>query len=226
MNLASTYLGLATKLAVTNLNGFANNGVTTVNVSGALPLATPATYNLLTYAGTVQGSGSFVLGTIPNFPNYQAIAYLTNNAAAGALQLVIPASVAPSLTWVGAPTNNWDFTGTNNWLQTGTATPAAYADGNTVVFDDTASIFTVNLAAFVQPYRGCSESNFVILQFIEENRVFRRRTTFRRLNPVPSGAASMTPASASPSAGPTTPSCATAPRCRPTNSFATSAAGC
>ena len=149
LNLSSTAAGLATAFAVTNLNGLTNNGVTTINVTGTLPLANPATYTLLTYSGASKGSGTFALGSLPA---YQNTAYITNNTTASALQLVVPLYVAPALTWLGSPTNNWDLTGTNDWLLTSPVVPAVYADGDTVIFDDTATNFTVNLAATVQPY--------------------------------------------------------------------------
>jgi len=83
-----------------------------------------------------------------------------------------------------------------------------------------------SLAAFIQLIRGCSGSRFVISRFAEENRTFGPRIIFPRSVPIPSGALPVVPASASPSAYPTTPLCAAAPRCRPTNSSATPVAGC
>jgi len=149
LNLSSTAAGIATSFAVTNLNGLTNNGTTTVNISGVLPTANPATYTLLTYSGTVKGSGTFVLGSIPNF---QIPLYITNNPSASAIQLVVPLYVPPVLTWVGSPTNDWDLLGNLDWFKAGTTTPAAYTDNSTVVFDDTAANFNVNLASIVQPY--------------------------------------------------------------------------
>ncbi len=139
--------GLTGMLSVTNANGLTNIGSVTINVTGSLPSATPATYTIITYSGAVKGSGTFAVGTLPNL----ALGYVTNNAAASAIQLVVTSVTIPSVTWVGSPANRWDLLGSNVWVQTGTATPASYADGNQVVFDDTAVNFSVNLAAAVSP---------------------------------------------------------------------------
>jgi len=148
LNLTGTGAGLASSFAVTNANGFTNNGTTTINISGALPLTNPTNYTLLTYSGTVKGTGTFVLGAIPALPS---AAYLTNNTSVSAIQLVVPVVVSSSVTWVGAPTNNWDLSLSNVWVQSGTATPTYFTNGNAVTFDDTASNFTVNVAALVKP---------------------------------------------------------------------------
>jgi len=149
LNLSGTGAGMATLFAVANASGVTNNGTTTINVSGTLPAANPAVYNLLTYSGTVKGSGTFVLGTVPTF---QVSPYVTNNTTAATLQLVVPLQPLPAFVWVGSPTNDWDLAGNLDWVLTGSATPAAYADGSPVIFDDTAANFSVNLAATVQPY--------------------------------------------------------------------------
>ena len=116
--------------------------------SGSLPAITPATYNLITYSGVVQGGGTFVAGTLPAGASG---GYIVNNAGATAIQLVVPAPSTASVTWVGAPTNSWDLSGSNVWVQTGTATPANYTNGESVVFGDTATNFSVNLAVAVSP---------------------------------------------------------------------------
>ena len=143
-------------LTIQNVNGLTNNATVTVNVTGVLPALTPATYTIVSYAGSIRGSGSFVLGSLPN----QAVAYLTNNTAAGAIQLVVSSVIIPSVTWVGDLTNNWDLLGLNVWKQTGTAVSAAYADNDTVVLDDSATNYYVNLAATVTP-NGMLVSNNV-----------------------------------------------------------------
>jgi phospholipase C len=143
-------------LNVSGVNGVTNNGTVTINVSGTLPAASPVVYTLITYSGTIKGTGSFVLGTLPD----SAVAYLSNSAAASALQLVISSVTIPSVTWNGTPTANWDLLGANVWKLTGTSTAAAYADGDQTVFDDSAANFNVNLAATVNP-NGVTVSNLV-----------------------------------------------------------------
>jgi len=149
LNLNSTATGLASSFTVTNSSGLTNNGIATINITGALPTNNPATYNLVTYTGSVKGSGTFVLGS---FPTAISPPYLTNNASALAIQLVVPAYIAPALTWVGSPTNDWDLAGSLDWVLTGTSTPASYVDVSPLLFDDTATNFSVNLAGTVQPY--------------------------------------------------------------------------
>ena len=134
-------------LSVQNVNGLTNNATVTVNITGVLPALAPTTYTLVSYAGSIQGGGSFVLGSTPD----QAVAYLTNNAAASAIQLVVSSVTIPSVTWIGSPTNDWDLLGGDIWKQTGTSVLSAYADNDEVVFDDTAANSTVNLAVSVAP---------------------------------------------------------------------------
>ena len=147
LNFTATPAGLTGAFTATNVNGFTNNATVTVNVSGALPATTPVALNLINYTGTAAGAGTYLLGTLPN----QGVGYITNNAAAKAIQLVITSVTIPSVTWVGAPTNSWDLLGSNVWLQTGTASPAAYTDSDVAIFDDTAANFMVNLSATVSP---------------------------------------------------------------------------
>ena len=144
---ANTGSGVAGYLSVTNVNGLTNNGVVTINVSGNFPAATPATYTLISYSGSIKGIGSFMLGTVPD----QAVGYITNNTAASAIQLVLSSVTLPAITWVGAPLNTWDLLGSNVWRQTGTTTPANYTNGSVAIFDDTASNFLVNVTAAISP---------------------------------------------------------------------------
>jgi phospholipase C len=134
-------------LIVQNANGFTNNSTVTVNVTGVMPALAPTVYTLISYSGEVQGGGSFVLGSVPD----QAVAYITNNTAASAIQLVVSSVTIPAVTWVGSPTNNWDLLGSNVWVQTGTSFPAAYAENDEVFLDDTATNFGVNLSTSVSP---------------------------------------------------------------------------
>ncbi len=131
-------------VAVIGSNSLTNNGSVTINVAGALP-ATTGTYNLLTYSGTVTGSGTFVVGSLTS----GAIGYVTNNVGASAIQLVVTGT--DYLRWVGSPTNNWDLSGGNVWRFGSSGLPASYSDTKRVVLDDTASNFVVNAAAPVAP---------------------------------------------------------------------------
>ena len=149
LNLAGTSAGMASTFAVTGASAFTNNGTTTINISGTLPNQASVSYTLLTYSGSSKGSGTFVLGTVPSFP---ATPYITNNVGSAAIQLVVPAPASAGyLTWVGSPLANWDLLGSNVWRQTGSSLPAYYTNGDSVVFDDTATNFSVDLAVAVQP---------------------------------------------------------------------------
>jgi phospholipase C len=143
-------------VSVVTANGLTNNATVTVNVLGVFPASAPAVYTLVSYSGSIKGSGTFVLGTVPDL----AVAYLTNNTTASAIQLVVSSLTIPSVSWVGYPVNTWDLLGENDWKLTGTTTPAPYADFDQVVLDDTASNFVVNLTAAVSP-NGVLVSNSV-----------------------------------------------------------------
>jgi autotransporter-associated beta strand protein len=134
-------------VSVLHANGFTNNATVTVNVSGIMPATVPATYTLISYSVAIQGTGSFVLGSLPD----QAVAVIITNTAASAIQLVVSSVTIPSITWIGSPLANWDLLGEDVWKQTGTSLAAGYADNDQVVFDDTASTFAVNLGALVSP---------------------------------------------------------------------------
>lgn len=53
--------------------------------------------------------------------------------------------------WKGNISSDWDILTTMNWINPATATADLYSDGQAVVFDDSASTFTVNLTTTVQP---------------------------------------------------------------------------
>lgn len=147
INYSANPTGVLGLLNVTNSNGLTNNGAVTVQVSGTLPITAPAVYTLIQYAGSLKGSGTFAVGSLPN----AATGYITNNTGASAIQLVVTSVNIPAITWVGAPLNNWDQLGSNVWVQTGTATPANYADGDLVTFNDTTSNYLVNVPVVVTP---------------------------------------------------------------------------
>ena len=119
------------QLTVSANNGLANNGGAgsiIINLTGS-PLAV-GTYTLINYSGSLQGSGfsAYRLGTVPSGANYQ----LVNSA--GAVQI----SVTPMLTWSGAQSSQWSINaigGSRNWTLGGS--PADYANGVNVLFDDT-----------------------------------------------------------------------------------------
>ena len=111
------------------------NGTETLNIN-ALSGFTFGNYKLLGYS-TTTGAGSIMVGsnnsTLAAGTQYNII----NTGTEYDLQVL--ATGAKNDTWTGSPNANWD-TATANFVVTGTTTPAvAYADGDTVTFDDTAA---------------------------------------------------------------------------------------
>ena len=132
-------------------NSFTCNGTNIVNLSGQLPANYPATYTLVYYpGGSFSGSGVFVAGNLANVQGY-----IVNDTVNGYVQLMVTNATPPvanSLVWVGTPANNWwDLSGANVWKYIGSGLPTGYADGATVQLDDTATDFSVFIAANVSP---------------------------------------------------------------------------
>ena len=59
-------------------------------------------------------------------------------------------AVAKDVTWAGATGANWD-TSSQNWVLTGTTTPAKFANGDNVTFDDSCAGTSCKIAAAVTP---------------------------------------------------------------------------
>lgn len=64
--------------------------------------------------------------------------------------LLCGAVVAKDVTWAGATGANWD-TSSQNWVLTGTTTPAKFANGDNVTFDDSCAGTSCKIAANVTP---------------------------------------------------------------------------
>jgi autotransporter-associated beta strand protein len=120
------------------------SGTVKVNVTGQnLPLTN---VTLLTYT-TKAGGGSFALGTLPA----GAAATLTDTGSALVLNIT---SWPQMLTWDGPISGTWNTNGTLDWAAvTGGAT--AYheyaSSADSVVFDDTATDFSVMLSSALKP---------------------------------------------------------------------------
>jgi autotransporter-associated beta strand protein/T5SS/PEP-CTERM-associated repeat protein len=124
------------------VNGnLAVNGTTTVNIADGFQQL--GQFPLVQYS-TKSGSGTFVLGTLPEGMS----ATLVNGA--GMLSLNITAIVLDE--WDGLAGGNWDINLTTNWVNFGTQLPVTYKDGDAVLFDDTATGTTVvNVVATNSP---------------------------------------------------------------------------
>ncbi|HEY3761520.1 MAG TPA: autotransporter-associated beta strand repeat-containing protein [Verrucomicrobiae bacterium] len=126
---------------VTSSAGLTNNSACTVNVTGvATPQMVPNTNTLIRYNGLREGGGTFVLGSTPGLQGYlvdtgTAIDFVVTNYEA--------------LTWVGSPANTWDLNNELVWQSGGSS--VGFANGNTVLFNDTALNFNVAAGVGVSP---------------------------------------------------------------------------
>jgi autotransporter-associated beta strand protein len=143
-------------LTVSTLNGVTNSGAAgsvTINITGSAP--TNGTYPLISYSGTLQGSGfsAYTLGTKPPGKSYAL------NNAAGVVELVV--SDLPAIQWTGLQTTEWStaiIAGAKNWKQG--VSPLDYTDGEAVLFDGTATGYTVDLSvADVTPLNVTFDNN-------------------------------------------------------------------
>jgi len=135
-----------------NVSSMTNQGVVMLNVNATGTFTVGATYPLITYSGSIAGTGtgSFQLGTLP----LGVVGRL--QLSAGTVSIVVDA-VVNSLTWLGSANNLWD-TSSVNW-QDLFATPLIYTNqygtnllGDIVTFDDGgASQPNVSLVGILRP---------------------------------------------------------------------------
>lgn len=102
-----------------------------------------------TMAGAVAGT-TYVDSTAVNGVTYYYV--VAASGAGGTSDVSAESSATPVgvtiLTWTGTPSGTWDTT-TSNWLKGGS--PAQYANGNAVIFDDTATNATVTTSGTLTP---------------------------------------------------------------------------
>ena len=119
----------------------------TIKITG-LPVidSYPKTLKLLQYSSATAGLNFTLAGALPaGFTGS-----IVNNDAEMSVDLVLTAGPLPAIVmWQGNVNGDWDFT-TLNWTKAGEA--SVYADGDTAIFNDTASSSgTVNLTAALEP---------------------------------------------------------------------------
>jgi fibronectin-binding autotransporter adhesin len=126
-------------------NGAALSTTISVTTSAALSLGT---YNLISYAGgSVQGTGSSAFQLAP-LSNPRLIASL--NDTGSVIQLNVTGSDSPK--WTGAMSGVWDINTTSNWQLIHNRTSTTYLQGDSVLFDDTATGTTsITLSTNVTP---------------------------------------------------------------------------
>jgi autotransporter-associated beta strand protein len=120
--------------------------------------AYPTTLHLIQFS-TLSGTTNvtpFTLGTLPFLNGTQLAGAIVTNTGFIDLQITGGPSLVAVTTniWVGATNSvligNWDTT-TTNWIDIASGGPAAFATGNTVRFDDSASNAAVTLTAALAP---------------------------------------------------------------------------
>jgi autotransporter-associated beta strand protein len=145
LNVIGNGSSIAGRFAVSSSGGFVVNGTCTVNIYGALPLTVPSTNVVLSYAGPRGGAGSLVLGALPG----RSSGYLVDTGSQ--IQLIVTNYTPLNLRWSGTPASNWDLSGALVWNNISGGAPAAFYNGDSVAFDDTAANFAVNLPGTVTP---------------------------------------------------------------------------
>ncbi len=120
------------------------NGTVTVNIADQMPAV--GTVPLVQYVKPKAGTGSFVLGTLPN----GVIATLTDDTATGLVSLTVTSVSLPK--WLGTtdgstPDGTWDIGTTANWIDLVTTDFTTYADPAPVLFPDNydPTTFTPNI---------------------------------------------------------------------------------
>lgn len=111
------------------------NGPVTVNVSDALPQV--GEVPLISYVGPKGGSGSFVLGELPNGVQGTLV-----DDGTGLVKLVVTSTALPY--WVGTVDGKWDTT-TPNWVDEVTLLPSVYGLTDPALFDDRVDVGVTDL---------------------------------------------------------------------------------
>jgi autotransporter-associated beta strand protein len=140
--------GMTNLVATTLTTGVSNRiDIASLPITGPFP----AQYTLIKYSGSIVGAGyNFVLGTMPL--GQFCSGYLSNNILNSSVDLVvINCGVADSfLTWNGDISGDWD-TETPNW-KNNLGSGLIYADGNDVLFSDSATgTTTISLTDILTP---------------------------------------------------------------------------
>jgi autotransporter-associated beta strand protein len=130
-------------IPVINASSLAATGTVNVAVSGSG--FSIGTVHLIQYSGSLAGNDfGFALTFLTG-----AVGYVTNNASAHFVDLVITA--LPNLVWRAQVNTNWDINTTANWVDLSTSLTSVYPDGAGVTFNDSASNSVVNLTNTVNP---------------------------------------------------------------------------
>ncbi len=126
---------------------------TALAIDQVVNVVVATTFSLISYAGADPDPGSFIV-TVPSGYTAGPVTVDTGNKLVTVT--ITPPASASSLVWVGAtnsvPVSNWDTT-TKDWVDAATLNFAqAYANPDSVSFDDTAHSSTVTLLTTVTPF--------------------------------------------------------------------------
>jgi autotransporter-associated beta strand protein len=129
------------KIVTTENGGVTLNGTNTLNVALGVAGWVTGKYPVLTYVGALGGAGVAALTAPPVGHGTVTIV----DDAAGTISLDVVAGAQNK--WVGGASSVWDINGALNW----SSIDNTFLDGDTVIFDNTATTFTPAIAANVKP---------------------------------------------------------------------------
>lgn len=142
--------GASTLVYVTNL--VASSGIINIGSVTASSFA-----SVISYAPGFGETASFVAGSVP--PGYNATVF--NNTTTHTIDVTLTTGTPKTLLWQGYVNNNWDTT-TKNWLDLSTSVHTNFSTGDSAVFDDSASFFSVNVAEDVVPRQSAGVNGMVM----------------------------------------------------------------
>lgn len=158
LNMTNGALTLDIDTAGTNIiaAALATGGTTNlINIGTILGVSKyPAYFPIIKYSGTLGGVGNnFGIGDVPTT---NTVGFVSNSVSSSTIVLVL-LNGPRVLTWTGTDPVNptfWDNGITTNWLAfkgSVDEAPAAFSKGDAVIFDDTGSTGTVNVADILTP---------------------------------------------------------------------------
>lgn len=144
---ATLSVPLSASGAAVTVSNLTTAGANTVNITAVPGIASyPATFTLIQYQGTENGSGAgtfTALNLPPASPSYAGSIVDTGN---GKVQVTLTSGplLVLSMVWTGSTDNNWDYA-TQNWLHQGN--PSVFLDGYAPLFNDSTTQTNISLDA-------------------------------------------------------------------------------
>lgn len=129
-------------------------GQITVNITNTSGVWLSGDYPVIQYGSFTGSIDHFVKGDIPGL-NARQTATLVDTGDTIVLRIE-----GDSLTWTGGTTADWTTSSENNWNYPSDGTISSFADNNPVLFDDSASQYSVNIATAVSPSATIFNNNF------------------------------------------------------------------